>query len=380
MNAIAKLFSDSSLTRQVMEFSPTAVVVANDSGTILYANENVQNWFGYARSELTGSTLDGLLPEIGERDGHAHPAPPVSHSVAVQRRGERQRVVCKDGSEVFVDVTLVPVEEQSEPLLLANLSKSESTAIDGERLESERLDAIAKMISGLAHESRNALQRAVACLDLLELDFAGEDRQLELSRKIRRSLSDLLRNYDEVKRFAEPITLSRTETYLAPLCRDVFIDLQKQYKAWANQIEFVFEHEGDDAALVDRGKLDEVFCCVLDNAFDQPQDPVRIRVGFEQTTLANQQAVRISIGNDGRPFHAEALVRAFEPFYTTKQHGTGLGLSISRRIVEAHGGQIQVGNPDAGGAEIEIVLPRNLTLSARCQQGSVSKPGKRRMW
>ncbi|WP_182870068.1 sensor histidine kinase [Rhodopirellula sp. JC639] len=340
-----------------MEFSPTAVVVANDSGTILFANENVQNWFGYACSELTGSTLEGLLPEIAGRDEHAHSAHPVSHATSCQRRGGRQRAVCKDGSEVVVDVTLVPVEEQSEPLLLASLSKSESEAIDGERLESERLDAIAKMISGLAHESRNALQRAVACLDLLELDFAGEDRQLELSRKIRRSLSDLLSNYDEVRRFAEPIVLSRTPTHLVPLCRDVFIDLRKHYQAWTNQIEFIVDQPEDDVALVDRGKLDEVFYYILDNAFDQPQERIKVRIEFRRTTLEGQPAVRICVHNDGRPFYPEALQRAFEPFYTTKQHGTGLGLSISRRLVEAHRGRIQVRNPESGGAAIEILLP-----------------------
>ncbi len=374
MNALAKLFSNSSLTRQIMEVSPSAVVIADQAGTILFANENVRHWFGYGCSEITGSTLDGLLPEISRRDDHAHSAHAMAQTTIDMQRGGPQRVVCKDGSEVVVDVTLVPVEEQSNPLILANFSRSDADKLDGQRLESERCDAIAKMISGLAHESRNALQRAVACLDLLELDFNEDDRHLELSRKIRRSLSDLLENYDEVRRFAAPITLSRTATHLAPLCRSVFDELQMKCDAWANRIEIVGGDVDDDLACVDRGKFQEVFHQVLHNAFDQPHGRVNIRVTHEQTTLGNQAAVRICIHNDGQPFYAEALGRAFEPFYTTKQHGTGLGLSISRRIVEAHGGQILARNPDTGGAEIEVVVPRDVPHVDETQRAAMAFP------
>ncbi|QDV86080.1 Sensor protein FixL [Stieleria magnilauensis] len=357
-----------------MEVSPSAVVVADHSGTILFANENAQHWFGYAPSEITGSTLDGLLPEISQRDDHAHSAHAMAQTPIDMEQGGPQRVVCKDGSEMVVDVTLVPVEEQSEPLILANFSRSDSGTLDGQRLEYERFDAIAKMISGLAHESRNALQRAVACLDLLELDFSESDRHLELSRKIRRSLSDLLENYDEVRRFAAPITLSRTATHLAPLCQSVFDELQMKCDAWANRIEIVGDDTDDDLACVDRGKFQEVFHQILDNAFDQPHGRVHIRVRHERTTIRNQAAVRISIHNDGQPFYAEALVRAFEPFYTTKQHGTGLGLSISRRIVEAHGGQILARNPDEGGAEIEFVVPRDVPQLDQAQRTAMAFP------
>jgi len=51
-------------------------------------------------------------------------------------------------------------------------------------------------------------------------------------------------------------------------------------------------------------------------------------------------------------------MKVFAPFYTTKKKGTGLGMAIVKRIVEAHGGEIAVGEP-ALGAEFVITLPRN---------------------
>ena len=54
----------------------------------------------------------------------------------------------------------------------------------------------------------------------------------------------------------------------------------------------------------------------------------------------------------------EQKQRLFEPFFTTKTKGTGLGMAITKRIVEAHGGQIAVGEGAGPGAEIILILPR----------------------
>ena len=362
MNEIAKLFSDSSLTRNALELSSSAVVVANTTGTILFANENVQQWFGYAKSESTGQTLGGLLPEMGRRDQDAHRMHRMSHSQSlienVTLKMPTQRIVCKDGSEVMVNVTLVPVHEQSEPLILANLDRAEKEPVNHHLLESERLDAVATMISGLAHESRNALQRAVACLDLLELDLNNDAKQMDLSHKIRRSLSDLLENYDEVRRFAEPMVLNRTTARLLPICLEAFDEVLAESHFAKHEISVAQRATVDDVASIDRKRMKQVFYQVLDNAMYRRGSYARIVVDCAATKYQNRRALQVTIHDDGEGFSEQSLKRAFEPFYTTKQHGSGLGLSLSRRIIQAHGGRIQISNPDEGGALVTIVLPR----------------------
>ncbi len=66
---------------------------------------------------------------------------------------------------------------------------------------------------------------------------------------------------------------------------------------------------------------------------------------------------RIAILDNGPGIPEDMVPRLFTPFATSKAHGTGLGLAISRRIMEAHGGRIEVRNRSGGGAEAAVYLP-----------------------
>ncbi|HEY9280427.1 MAG TPA: ATP-binding protein [Eoetvoesiella sp.] len=73
---------------------------------------------------------------------------------------------------------------------------------------------------------------------------------------------------------------------------------------------------------------------------------------------AERQAVRITVSDNGPGFAAQVLSRVFEPYVTTKAAGTGLGLAIVKKIIEEHGGRIDVSNRREGGARISILLTR----------------------
>src|SRR3546814_7120493 len=73
---------------------------------------------------------------------------------------------------------------------------------------------------------------------------------------------------------------------------------------------------------------------------------------------AAQPAVRFTVADTGQGFSQKVMQRAFEPYVTTKAHGTGLGLAIVRKIIEEHGGKIDLANRKEGGARVSILLTR----------------------
>jgi nitrogen fixation/metabolism regulation signal transduction histidine kinase len=115
-------------------------------------------------------------------------------------------------------------------------------------------------------------------------------------------------------------------------------------------------------------QLRQVMHNLLANARDaasqeQPLSAARIQVQTRYTRSGGEegeqhQAVRLTVSDNGPGFASQVLPRVFEPYVTTKSTGTGLGLAIVKKIVEEHGGRIDISNRREGGARISILLTR----------------------
>ena len=105
---------------------------------------------------------------------------------------------------------------------------------------------------------------------------------------------------------------------------------------------------------VDARRLERVFRNLFENAFDACGDDAEVSICFE----ANEEGFSIKVLDNGPGMPAEVRARIFDAFYTTKPTGTGLGMAIVYRIVEAHGGTIEVTDRSPG-TEFVIRLPRS---------------------
>ncbi|GAB5403027.1 MAG: ATP-binding protein [Aureliella sp.] len=231
-------------------------------------------------------------------------------------------------------------------------------------VQAERLAAIGQMVTGLAHESRNALQRARGCLDLLELDLEKQNEQLDLVNRIRRSLGDLQRNYEEVRSYAAPIILQREWTNICDCIRLAFADLECEHPGSGHELSITPDNPPDSVAvnLIDRHRIVQVFRNVIDNAMAASPAGTKISVHIRQQQTGTVTWQCIDISDQGSGMSTETQTRLFEPFYTTKQSGTGLGMAICRRIIDEHQGTIsaqsRVDETDgANGTTIQIQLP-----------------------
>ena len=223
-------------------------------------------------------------------------------------------------------------------------------------VQAERLAAIGQMMTALAHESRNALQRAQACLEMLEVDLEDRPDLLNLARRSQVAVDELQRLYEEVRGYAAPLVLELREWNLHAISEEVwgFLKTSRGQK----QIEFISD-PGDVSPVrrVDRHRFGQVLRNILENSISVlPATGGIIRITYQVETHAGKPRFRIAIQDNGPGLNGEQRIRIFEPFYTTKSRGTGLGMAIAKRIMEAHEGEIRVGEIQPG-TEIVLLLP-----------------------
>lgn len=265
-----------------------------------------------------------------------------------------------DGRKLHVEVLKAPVRDAAGLIIGTQTLFLDVTArVETEQklLQSERLAAIGEMVAGVAHESRNALQQIQACCGMLGWKLNGDGETAGLVRDIEKSQQRLQRLFDDLRGYASPIVLERRPQDV----RDILVE------AWAG-----LEHQRDGRIVnlrqnplvvdtrcrVDPLAMEQVFRNVLENSLAACADPVVIDVHFTAAARSGTETLEIAIRDNGPGLSYEQRKRIFQPFYSTKSQGSGLGMAITRRIVEAHGGQIDVGEASQPGTEIVINIPR----------------------
>jgi signal transduction histidine kinase len=226
-------------------------------------------------------------------------------------------------------------------------------------LQAERLSAIGEMVAGLAHESRNALQRSQACLEMLALADRDRPESLDLIARVQKAQDHLHHLFEDVRGYAAPILLDRRPCDL----REVWLEAWAHLEVGRRGTKAVLREEvdaNDLRCLVDPFRLGQVFRNLMENALTAGQAPVEVTIRCAPASSDGPPALWVSVRDNGPGLDAEQKRRVFDPFYTTKAKGTGLGMAIAKRIVEAHGGQIAVGGDgeDRPGAVFVLNLPR----------------------
>jgi signal transduction histidine kinase len=118
----------------------------------------------------------------------------------------------------------------------------------------------------------------------------------------------------------------------------------------------------DLRCVIDPFRMEQVFRNILENSLAACSDPVEIGVAYSEATLDGLPALQIAVADNGPGLTPETEARIFEAFYTTRTQGTGLGMAIARRIVEGHGGRIEVGRSAAASSRTDGYLGKTEQL------------------
>jgi PAS domain S-box-containing protein len=344
--------------RAIVNTCIDAIISIRQDGTIETFNPAAERMFGYAAGEAIGQNVGILMPSPyrEEHDGYLRRYLDTGKATII---GIGREVVArrKDGSTFPIELAVSQIDHLRMFIgIIRDVSERKRT--EQRLLQSERLAAIGQMITGLAHESRNAFQRSQAALELLEMEVEGNAGAMELIQRIQCAHDHLHHLYEEVRDYASPINLRRRPCDLACIWRDTWLHLEAMRSDKDVQLREMVS-DLDLECSVDAHAIEQLFRNILENAIVACREPGEIVIHCARATLEGLDAIRIAIRDNGPGLEREARQKVFQPFFTTKTKGTGLGMAIASRIAEAHGGKIEVGDHPGTGAEFVVTLPRS---------------------
>ena len=219
-------------------------------------------------------------------------------------------------------------------------------------IQAERLSAIGEISARLAHDLRNPLTVIKGTVEIIKaknkkIDTEFSSKQIEM---MERAVSRMSNQIDEVLDFVKIQTLHATKN---SLFETIGLSVTKIKKS----ADFSINVEGNNVQFVyDADKLEVVFDNVITNAVEAINEKGQIDIRVND----NSNEIVIEIEDSGTGVPDELLTKIFEPLFTTKQRGTGLGLASCKRIIEQHGGSINVKSKPS---MFIIKLPKLLEIS-----------------
>jgi PAS domain S-box-containing protein len=351
--------------RTLVEAAPCMIVIFRADHAIIYFSPFAETLTGYRASEVLGKDYfsifvpEGPLKQAIGDEPHALADQRAKAEPAISTREYEYPVQCKDGSPRWMvwNVKRLKDYEGSPATLVVGQDISKLKHAQEQALHSERLATLGQMVTGLAHESRNALQLIQASLEMLALEVEDRPEALELVGSIQAAEDRLHRLFEDIRGYAAPMNLERDTYNVAKVWRAAWQQLAAQHNG--RKVQFHEETKSLDLSCpLDLFSIERVFRNIFENSLAACGDPVQIDIACSETHIEDRPAIRIRIRDNGPGLTPEQRRKIFEPFFTTKSQGTGLGMAIAKRIVQAHGGAITVGENPPPGAEIILTLPR----------------------
>jgi len=325
------------------------VLVVDPCGEITYANRAAEELLSFSFDAKAGMPVAQLVPDL---DWHNLLAPDDGWS----RRTVREYELLYPERRIL-ELDATPSEKGS-VILVRDVTLQRAREADA--LESGRTDAVRELAAGVAHEIGNPLNALSLNLQLLARSFRREPDPTRRAQL----LADVETAQREVKRIVEinrgfldalrPIRPNLVPGTPADALSDTLAALK-------NQIEDRRIHVSVDLppalppVMIDRAQMEQVFFNLVKNALEAMKDGASLFIELS----SDDHDVSIAFRDEGGGMDEETLSRLFDSFHTTKgRKGTGLGLLLSRRIVRAHGGEIDVESKAGTGTKFTVRLPR----------------------
>jgi PAS domain S-box-containing protein len=343
------------LYQEVFDRFPLALVLLDKTSSVLLANDSFASLCGVSQEALRGRKIAEVLPLPGLQTLLT-----TCQGQQRTRQGEFPLATVPGRGVSMVQVTLTPLflgrkaEEQggggeidsflhpgtSAPLhrapafLLLLEDISEKVRWEEQLLQAEKLSGMAELAATVAHELGNPLGIIFSTLQYVQAHLHDNQFHEEIAVIL-----------DQVERMHERVDHAFTQVL-------TFIAKEAEKRRVFIQTDFAAKLP---SCLADSRQLKQVFLNLCKNALEAMPKGGTLRVTIHQSM--GEREVEIEVTDTGSGIPSEDLERIWKPFYSTKEGGRGLGLSLCRRVVEQHGGHIDVYSKYGQGTTFHIILP-----------------------
>ncbi len=225
-------------------------------------------------------------------------------------------------------------------------------------LRGEHARRLEELSASIAHEIRNPITAAKSLVQQMGEDPASREN-VEYAKVALEELGRVERSISHLLRYAREGDVELHELQVADVVSSALEALRDRVDAVGAEIETDLDEAG--ALRGDPEKLRRVLLNLVGNALDAfeeagtPAPRIRIQAG---ENLAGSE-VWLRVVDNGPGIDPARLGKVFDPFHTSKSNGTGLGLAISKKLVDAHGGSLEVQSSGGAGSEFVITLPKH---------------------
>jgi PAS domain S-box-containing protein len=334
--------------------------------TALDLEGRVTTW-NHAAEEITGFSVEELTGQVFVSVCDVDEDSPLRKALLAEGRVDsfEARIKGKRDKTVWVRGSTSPLFDAQRGRIGLTLFFSDLTQLyhlEEQARRSERLRALGELAAGVAHETRNPMTTIRGFIQLLPEEYDNPEYRKEFSENVIREIDRVVDLTQSLLDFAKPTSSERISTDMGKYLDDIIEFQQESFNKSATKVTWDNREEGL-CACIDQDRLRQVFLNLFTNAIEAMGQGGVININMSQQERAIcadgavMKVIVIEVTDTGPGVNLEDPSTIFDPFFSTKHYGTGLGLAISHRIVEEHGGALEVENRPHAGALFRVVLP-----------------------
>jgi PAS domain S-box-containing protein len=233
---------------------------------------------------------------------------------------------------------------------------TEQVATQQRLIQREKLASLGEMAAAVAHEIRNPLGGIKMATRLLASgDFSGGRIPQEMAQSVVSGIDEIESIIADLLDYARETRLDSQDYPLGLILAPVIASAIAEGEARGVRVTAQGLEE-DLVATVDGPRLRQVFANVVKNALEatdrHPDGSVAVRLYQRQSTAV------VEVADNGVGIAPELREKVFLPFFTTKPTGTGLGMAIVKKIMDLHGGEIEIESRPGQGTTVRLSIPR----------------------